>query len=171
MKIPWNMSLKNSLDPMQRECQASFSRQLALGKLCCCSHGEWHRVSNKTLEHVLHFKTTSCPNDPLARWAVVEVLMYPFWHIPSFPMWKSCPWGGFQGGVVFALISGSAAHPVLATNTLVQFTPSPLFEGHKQQCHLVLGGCRGPFCACGAHLAIWGEILKCTLTVRGLMLW
>lgn len=141
-----------------REQARHLSRQLALGKLCCCSHGEWHRVSNKTLEHVLNFKTMSCPDDPLARCAGVGVPTHPsFVHIPSFPMWKSCPWGGFWVGVVFAQISVSAAHPILATNPLVQCSHCALLEVHKQQCHPLVGGCRGPSCTCGACLAIQGD--------------
>lgn len=156
MKSPWNMSLKTSLDP---ERAKHLTRQLALGKLCCCSQGDWHRVSNKTLQHVLNFKTMSCPDDPLARWAELGVLTHPsLLHIPSFPTWKSCPTGGFRGGAAFAQISGSAAHPILATDPLVQCTHRASLEGHTQQGHPVVGGCRGPSCACGMCLAIWGGL-------------
>lgn len=53
-KVPGVCPLK-TVWILRRERARHLSRQLALGKLCCCSHGEWHRVSNKTLEHVLNF--------------------------------------------------------------------------------------------------------------------
>lgn len=105
VKSPWSKSLKNSLDPMRREL-GIFPDSL-LWESCAAAH--MMRVSNKTCEHLLHFKTASCPDDPLSRWAGMGVPAHPpFLRIPSFPMRKSCSWGGFRGGAVFAQISGSA---------------------------------------------------------------
>lgn len=88
---------------------------------------------------MLHFKTTACPEDPLATWAGVDLLASSsFLHVPSFLMWNFFPWGGSWGDVTFARISESASHPILVTNTLAGCIYCVLLEGHKQECHSVL---------------------------------
>lgn len=84
----------------------------------------------------------------LKPWAVLKTpwpqgLGLVCWHVPlscMYPLFPSeiFPWGGPWGNVTFAQISGSASHPILATNPMTWCISCALLEGHKQQCHSVL---------------------------------